>query len=171
MKKQSTAKRPSVSIVNKRQLSEILGVSEETLSTWQANGMPVKTLGSQGISGEYEPSVVIRWWMDRELDKVRSEQPRDRLARVQAERIEMDMAREREDLVPADEIAPVWHGHVVAARQAMLALPTEHAPRIRAAANDDAAIDLMAGAIEDALRRLSEDEDEPSDEEAAPIAA
>ena len=162
MKNQATAKRPSCAIVNKRQLSEILGVSEETLTSWQADGMPVKTKGAQGVSGEYEPAAAIRWWLDRELDKVRSEQPRDRLARVQADRIEMDMTRERGELIPAEEIDPAWSGQVIATRQEMLSLPPYWAPRIRRSENDDAAIDLMAGAIEDALRKMSEDEDEPS---------
>lgn len=152
--------KPSCATVNKRQLAEIFGKSEETLTQWQKDGMPVLKRGRKGVDGQYEPHRCIEWLLTREVSKVQGELPRDRLARVQAERIEMDMATERGELVPAPEIEPAWAGHVIATRQELLRLPLELGPRARRAESDNAAIDLLTEGIEGALRKLSEDDDD-----------
>ena len=53
-------------LVNKRQLSEILGVSERSLTDWQKEGLPVASYAdNRGQANEYESSEVIRWMVQR----------------------------------------------------------------------------------------------------------
>lgn len=47
--------------LNKRELSDKLGVSEATLTAWQRAGMPVLEHGSRGKPGVYDLAAVCRW--------------------------------------------------------------------------------------------------------------
>lgn len=47
--------------INKRELSERLGVSEQTLTAWQRAGMPVLEHGRRGKPGTYDLGAVVRW--------------------------------------------------------------------------------------------------------------
>lgn len=79
-------------LVNKRQLSEILGVSERSLTDWQKEGLPVASYAdNRGQANEYESSEVIRWMVQREIERLNKEKPRDRLDRLKADAIELDI--------------------------------------------------------------------------------
>jgi phage terminase Nu1 subunit (DNA packaging protein) len=48
-------------VVNKRELSEILGASEAALTEWQRIGMPMLLDADRGHSNSYDTEAVIRW--------------------------------------------------------------------------------------------------------------
>lgn len=47
--------------LKKRDLAKKLGVSEKTLSSWQAEGMPVLEHGRRGQPNSYDLAAVVRW--------------------------------------------------------------------------------------------------------------
>lgn len=47
--------------LNKRELSQKLGISESAITTWQRQGMPVLEHGSRGKPGVYDLAAVVRW--------------------------------------------------------------------------------------------------------------
>lgn len=51
--------------VNKARLSEILGYSQRSLTTWQKLGMPVVGKGVRGSSHRYNTAEVIAWMIRR----------------------------------------------------------------------------------------------------------
>ncbi|MCS3433691.1 terminase small subunit [Klebsiella sp. BIGb0407] len=63
--------------VNKKQLSEIFGVSVRTIQNWQDQGMPVLRGGGKGNEVLYETSETIGWCSERdatiENEKLRKE--------------------------------------------------------------------------------------------------
>lgn len=147
-------------IVSKRVLSEILGISETSLTEWQKENppMPVDVPGGRGVDGQYDTVAVIRWMIDRALRKAQIETPRDRLSRVQAERVELEIAEKRGELIPAEKIRPTWAAMTTAMRQAMRALPANVVPMLVQFADDqDAMRDLLGESIDDALTKLSVD--------------
>ena len=56
--------------VQKKELAEILGVSEKTLTTWQKNGMPIEIQGGRGQSNTYDTEDVINWMVTQRVAKM-----------------------------------------------------------------------------------------------------
>lgn len=123
---------------NKREVAEILGVSERTLSDWQADGMPVVERGARGEENAYDIREIMEWHTARALRKVAPETQRDRLTRLQADLAELNLAEKNKALVPAAEVRPLWESRVLAAaafmagRHSRLAAILEAAPGIEA---------------------------------------
>jgi len=103
-------------VVGQERIADIFGVAPKTIVAWQEEGFPIAHRGSPGIPSEYESAECIRWLVDRELAKIRTESANDRLARVRADAIEMDNAERRGLLIPADMLEPKLKATVVAAR-------------------------------------------------------
>lgn len=104
-------------IVGQEQIAEVFGVAPKTIVEWQEQGMPIAQRGKPGVPSEYETDECIRWYVEREVKKVQGERPQDRLARVQADKIELELAEKRGILLPADQIEPKLRAAMVAARE------------------------------------------------------
>jgi terminase small subunit / prophage DNA-packing protein len=155
-------------VVNKHDLAEVLGIAERTLTAWQKAGMPMQPRGIRGEANEYDTERVIRWWIKREVRKVQDEQPRDRLARVQADEVELKLAEKRGELIPKSAIRPAWLGFVVATRQALRALPASLAPAVAQLEGVDEIRDFLEEGIDEALTKLAaDDNDKPGAKRAA----
>lgn len=55
--------------VQKKELAEILGVTEKTLTTWQKNGMPIEVVGGRGQRNTYDTEEVIDWVVTQRMIK------------------------------------------------------------------------------------------------------
>lgn len=89
--------------VNKKQLAEILGVSERTLTDWQKDSsFPIKDEGGRGRQNIYETEVVIDWLIRRETNKPVS--AKERVDITRAELNEITIAERIGELVPAAEV-------------------------------------------------------------------
>lgn len=142
-------------IVNQRELSEILGITAKSLSLWQKDGMPVALETENGLSNQYDTEQVIAWYVAREVAKGAKETEKDRLARLQGDKIELEIAEKRHELVPASEIEPAWVSMVLATRQALLSLPARVAPLLAQLDGADPIRELLREEIEDALTQLA----------------
>lgn len=96
----------------------MFGVAPKTIVDWQEQGLPIALRGSPGIPSEYESDACINWFVAREVLKVQGERPQDRLARVQADKIEMENEVDRGLLIPADQLEPKLRAATIAAREA-----------------------------------------------------
>jgi phage terminase Nu1 subunit (DNA packaging protein) len=93
-------------IVGQQKIADLFGVTRESIDSWQKQGFPVAVRGGPGAPSEYESEACIAWLVERELQKVQAERPQNRLARAQAEKVEMDNAERRGQLIPADQLEP-----------------------------------------------------------------
>ena len=154
-------------LVNKRQLSEILGVSERSLTDWQKEGLPVASYAdNRGQANEYESSEVIRWMVQREIERLNKEKPRDRLDRLKADAIELDIKERTGELAPAALFERAWSDHILAARTEFLTMPDILATELSATAGVEIDPDAIAAHIYRALDKLANygaDEDADSD--------
>lgn len=151
-------------IVGQEQVAEAFGVAPKTIVEWQALGMPIAVRGGPGIPNEYELADCIRWRVSTEVAKVQGENSKDRLARLQGDKLEMDMARERGLLVPADAIEPRMRAAIIAAREMFLGEPARLSMLVMGRDRADVE-DLLLGAFERYLVKVSQwqsagDEDE-----------
>jgi phage terminase Nu1 subunit (DNA packaging protein) len=82
---------------------------------------------------------------------------RARLAKLQADKVEIELAELRGEVVRTEDVARVMQGHVIAARSRLLALPTKlvalFSPDMR-----PQTLALAEGAVREALQELSSDE-------------
>lgn len=116
-------------IVNKAKLSDILGVSERSLTTWASEGMPVDEISVRGASNRYDTAAVIRWMIERETGNDYSAQ-RTRLTKEQADKTALDNRRLRGELVATSAVQAQLEREFGAIRSRLLAIPTKLSPQI-----------------------------------------
>lgn len=155
-------------IVNKRQLSDILGNTEETLTQWQKQGMPI-LLSRRGAAGnQYETKDVLAW-----IDAQRqSDEPvtdynaeRTRKVKIEADILALDKAQKQGKLIAADIVEESWIRLVCAFKAKMLAIPTKCAPAVVSATTFIEVEEILKVVIYDALSELSAENIEYSDQE------
>lgn len=146
-------------VVNKRELAEILGISERTLSDWQTEpAFPIVELAEvRGEENAYDTALVIAWWLLREISRTsETDKARRRLLTAQAEHKELELARARGQLVAADDVRRAAYETAHDVRNAMMTIPDHVAP-ILAAERDPIVIHRkLSEEIKRALTALSE---------------
>ncbi|RUR51409.1 terminase small subunit [Vreelandella populi] len=155
--------------LNKRALSELLEVSERTLTDWQQKGMPVAVSAGRGASNEYSPAEVMAWLLVRANDTSR-ESAKDRLDRLRGDQLEREILKEDGVLVMPDDLDVEYGALVEAARAELLFnMPDALAAELTAIHGEEVDVSVIRRHIEDALTTLSHYDDssqpEPSDEE------
>lgn len=126
-------------LVNKKQLAEIVGKTERTLSAWQKQGLPIsKEAKGRGAAHEYDTKEVIDWMINQEIDKrVKKhgsinelydyEIERARLTHHQANKAALEEKVLHGELIPTDEVIRVQGNMVSAFRARSLSIPTKAA--------------------------------------------
>lgn len=163
-------------IVGQEQIASMFGVTVKTIVEWQDQGLPVALRGefAGGVPNEYESKECIAWLVERETGKVRGENPRDRLARLQADAIEMENATKRGALVPAAAVEPKLRAAIISARESLRNEPSRLSRMVIGKKPDE--VEVMLQQTFDAfLTRLSKwqemaveaTDDDDQDEEAA----
>lgn len=145
-----------MTIVNKANLSILLGVSEETLTRWQSQGLPIAFRAERGLSHQYDTAQVIAWMIQRQVKKVEDETQKDRLTRLQGDKIEIEIEEKLSNLVPASEIKPAWDAMVASARSFLEQQSERIAQLIEATEGIEARRDLLAEEFDEILRHLSQ---------------
>ena len=158
-------------LVNKRDLSEIIGVSERTFTEWQKEpGFPFEINGGRGVGNSYDTAKVIQWMIERDIARRSAEKPRDRLDRLKADMVEVDLAERLGQLAPAALFERAWSDHIIAAKTELLSLPLRLVGEIHALHNITVDTDLILVQIEASLAKLESfdvdafDSDEPDPE-------
>lgn len=143
-------------IVNKRELSEIIGVSERSLTEWQKDGLPVASYAdNRGQANEYDTKAVITWMIARETANYVQEKPRDRLDRLKADAIELDIKERTGKLAPVALFERAWSDHILAARTEFLTMPDVLATELSAIVGKEIDPDIIAVHINKALEKLA----------------
>ena len=110
-------------VVNKRELAEIMGVSEQSLTDWQRIGMPMLLDADRGHPNSYDTAAVIGWRIERALGASR-ESAKERLDRITADLRELELHKRRGEMIAVDEVVAVWGPMLVAVRARLMAIPT-----------------------------------------------
>jgi len=93
-------------IIGQERIAELFGVAPKTIVEWQEQGLPIAQRGSPGVPSEYESQECIAWYVARELDRAGRETARDRLARLQADKVERELRVMDRELLEAAEVEP-----------------------------------------------------------------
>jgi len=161
-------------LVNKRDLADVFDTSEQSLTNWQREGMPVKALAEKrGQSNLYDTGEVHRWLLARAMAKVGGgdgetyvyEAERARLTFHQANLAALDESVKRGNLIPAETVAAEWADIVGRCRSKLLALPSRLAPKAMSCATVRECEDFARAEVYAALNDLSNDIAGPDDAE------
>lgn len=136
-------------------LAAMFGVAPKTIVEWQEQGLPIHKRGKPGVPSQYQADECIAWYVAREVAKVQGESPRDRLARLQAEEIELRLAEKRGQLVPTSSIEPMWTAMVGSARGYLRGQSDDLAELMEHTEGVEAKRDLLAETFDEFLQRLS----------------
>ena len=124
--------------VQKKELADILGVTEKTLTTWQKNGMPIEVQGGRGQRNTYDTESVIEWVCTQRMIKAGVGQGKEissvfdekiegaRLKHWQANEKEMFVREEAKQLLRRQEIEFKLGQIISAAKSSLMNL----APRL-----------------------------------------
>lgn len=161
-------------IIGQENIATIFGVTPRTITEWQAGGMPIAVQGGPGMPGEYNSEECIRWLVEREVRKVQGpEAPKDRLARLQGDELEMKLERERGKLIDAAAVEPVMRAAIVSARERIRNEPARLAIALEGKTKAEREM-LLRELFDEVLGKLSswqqagaEDNDEDTHERAA----
>ncbi len=143
-------------IVNKKELSEILGISERTLTEHQKAGLPILVDGVRGSENQYNTADVITWLIERAINGKR-ETSRDRLDRVRADREEIGLAKDLGELIPAAELEDAFTSKVIAVKNLLLQGDAKLKTELDALYNIEIDIELLNDNTRNILTQLSED--------------
>lgn len=144
-------------VMSQGEFAAALDVSRETVNEWQNAGMPFTARseigGSVGIDLAAATTWLICYWLAKAAG---GETAKDRLSRVQADRIEIDIAERRGRLVDMEELKAKLGNAIVATRALLLQLPDRVAGAMETLSGYEARRDVLREEIELALRNLAD---------------
>lgn len=141
-------------VKGQEQIAALFGVAPKTITEWQVLGFPVAFQGGPGVSSEYDAPACVQWLVTREIRKVQSESPKDRVLRLQGDKLEQEMLKDARLLIPADDVEPLWASAVLNAREYLMGEPTRLAS-LAIGMEKSALEELLRTTFTDFLRRLS----------------
>lgn len=142
-------------IVGQEAIAEAFGVAPKTIVEWQEQGFPIAERGRRGVASEYDLPECITWLVERERKKVQVETPRDRMYRLQGDKVALEMAESLKALVPAGAIEQKWNAAVVAAREQLVRERRRLAAELGKAQSGAEREKILAAAHDSFLRTLA----------------
>lgn len=145
--------------INKAGLAQIFGVSQETLTQWQKQGMPFIRAQKRGQANEYDTVAVLAWKVARD----QSDQPvtdydteRTRKVKLEADKLALEVAEKRGDLIPAEQVESAVADMVAAFRARCLSIPSKLAGPLSAVDDTRETEAILTDALHEALQELSD---------------
>ncbi len=115
-------------LVGRAEAAAALGVAPGRISKWVADGAPVARRGARGQASLYDVAALKRWRAHRtkEVEAGLSlEEERAKLARVQRQKAEMEIAKRTGELLERSEVIAEGQAALSALKAALLRLPRE----------------------------------------------
>lgn len=84
-------------------IADVFDVTEKTIVAWEAKGMPYEASGKRGSPNKYDTAACIEWKAAGRQKGYQAE--KERLTREQADKVEIENMKARDELVPATEVA------------------------------------------------------------------
>ena len=147
---------------SRTKLADVIGKSEQTIANWLEEGMPRIAAGGRGVEGEYDTAEVIRWMIAREAGSrdedgnvIVFEAERARLTKEQADKVAMDNALKRGDMVSLSETAQALTTMIVNTKTRLLSIPTKAAPQVVGVKSLPGVREILERFINEALHDLS----------------
>lgn len=127
-------------IQGQERIADVFGVAPKTIVEWQEQGFPVAKRGGPGVASEYESADCIAWYVNREVERAAGESAKDRLARLQGDKIQRELQVMDRELIPAAEVQPGMSQFFVDLLSELDQVPETYCDAIAAMAGDPQAV-------------------------------
>jgi len=142
---------------NYQDLSELTGITFKTLKK-RLSGLKPNREGKSLLFNSHEALPLIFKCNKCSGKGLDLSQERARLAREQADRLELQNAERRRELVQVSDMEKNWaRVGVVAIKSRALALPSKFAPELAGVSNYKEVKEILNGAIRELLQELVDD--------------
>src|ERR1043166_2692750 len=94
-------------LVSAQEYAQVRGRTKPWVSQQIALGMPAKRLKGRKIAYQIDTATAIQWELDRIKESSKSGSQRERLAKEQADKFEIENARRRGELILSSQVASV----------------------------------------------------------------
>ena len=148
-------------IVNKSQLSEVLGISGPTIDVRLKHGMPFVKRGTKTKSWEFNTADVIKWEKDfaikKELAKtgqVSNEELKKRKLNAETQLQELDLLKSVGEIIEIDEVAELIEADYIGLRSRLLNVPSRVAPLLVGEDEEAAIKQVIEAEIHECLGEL-----------------
>lgn len=146
-------------LLNRQDTAAAMGVSTQAIGTWDLK--PAEKEDNTSSRVYYDIREVIQYRLNRDLDSGKSTQSlqieRANVAKLQGQKLSLEVKKIKGDLVPADTITEHWENLFLAFRSKILAIPSKAAMvALNATSIEDVEEHLEVFLIE-ALEELSGD--------------
>lgn len=144
--------------VNKTEAAELFGVTAKTVDNWMRKGLKGETQGREvllntaAIAQFLEDDIKARFSATPAAETI--DQARIRKITADAALAELQLERERGEVVNIEEVARAIGDEYAATRAKLLSIPTKLAPRIAIESDENACRELLAREITEALNEL-----------------
>jgi len=109
-------------VVDRLQLSKLLGVHRDTVTHYTREGMPVIVKGGSGKRSSYDAVECVAWWRENQ-GKNAKENAQTRAYNAQADLNELKLKIQRGELLPRDEVVAAGQNYTKAWVAKIRALP------------------------------------------------
>lgn len=114
-------------------LAKLFGVTERTVNEWIADGLPVLKAGKRGAGNASRISLpaAVKWYVQKKTSRSEAELQRARKDRELGDRLAMENATRRGELIEWREAARIYAGQVTRAKARLLQCPNvigQHSP-------------------------------------------
>ena len=136
-------------------LAKIFGIQVRRVQEFGASGVLPKT-GKNRYPLVDSVTAYIAYVKERQAKNPQDlNLERARLTKAQADHKEIDLAKARGELIPAEDVAKTWADMVLASKARLSAIPTSAAPLVAAADSTPEVTRILQSQIEEALDELS----------------
>ena len=155
-------------IVSRKKLAEFLGVHVTTVDNWVSAGCPYKTKGRKGVEWQFNSSDVVKWREDRVKNNEEEGEPETlkslqlRLMRAQAEKVELDLAKARDEVAPIEEVAQAWESVFAMIKSRLRNVPKRCSTQLAGETDTTRIKQIIGSEIDEALTEFA---DTPLNEE------
>jgi phage terminase Nu1 subunit (DNA packaging protein) len=161
--------RPAPRLLTRREIAEAFNTHMQTITKWEAAGLPIAERGSRGRRSRYALPAVVAWYVNREsqargvgngaLDPLHE---RALLDRQRRQALEFDLAKKRGDFVPLRAVELRWSRRIIEARNQMRGLPSRARQRLNLSLTDASVladmVDQVLGELADTAPAMDEKE-------------
>lgn len=153
-------------IVSKKELAELVGVSERTLTEWQQKGMPVKVQTTRGHANEYDTADVFNWRVAFVSSGEQRETARERRDRLEGDRLEIQLAREAGQFLVTAEVQEAIEAAITTARSHFLRSARKLKNQLDKAYSIDVELSILLEHTHETLAALAENAPQFGDDDA-----
>jgi len=146
-------------LFNRKDLAAAFSVSTQAVGAWDLN--PVRKPGASGNRTYYDIREVIKYRIDKALDVGGNipdiQKQKSRLAKSSADMKDLELAKMKGEMIPADDVTKHWQNLFLAFRAKILAIPQRAAMVALAASSIPEVEESLSQFLNEALIELSGD--------------